>query len=87
LKAKSQAISTTFQPLFFKRDFDCIFRPKAESDSGSFRTPITVQSGHRFRLIPATFLVRPESEATLDIFSQKGHYASFLKMNEWPERG
>ena len=65
----------------------CIFRPKADSDSGSFRTPIPVQSGHRFRLIPAIFWGWPESEATLDNFLKMGHDASFLRRNEWPERG
>ena len=65
----------------------CIFRLKAASDSGSFRPPIPVQSGHRFRLIPAVFLGRSESEATLDNFFLMGHDSSFLRRKEWPERG
>jgi hypothetical protein len=32
----------------------CIFRVKADRDYGSFRILIPVQSGHRFRLNPAT---------------------------------
>jgi hypothetical protein len=45
------------------KDAGCIFRLKADSDSGSIRTPVPVQSGHRFRLIPATFSRCPESDA------------------------
>ena len=55
----------------------CIFRLKADSDSVSIRTPIPVQSGHRFRLIPATFLRGPESEAALDNLHKMGQDASF----------
>ena len=65
----------------------CIFRAKADSDSDSFRTPIPVQSGHRFRLIAATFLRGPESEAALDNFSRMGQDAFLERRIEWPERG
>jgi hypothetical protein len=65
----------------------CIFRSKAASDSGSFRPPIPVQSGHRFRLIPATYCSLPESEAALDNSRQLGQDASFERRSEWPERG
>ena len=65
----------------------CIFRLKADSDSVSIRTPIPVQSGHRFRLIPATFLRGPESEAALDKFLKMGQDASFERRSEWLERG
>jgi hypothetical protein len=65
----------------------CIFRLKADSDSVSIRTPIPVQSGHRFRLIPATFLRGPESEAALDNLPKMGQDASFERRSEWPERG
>jgi len=33
---------------------------------------IPAESGHRFRLIPATFLRFPESESTLDNFEEIG---------------
>ena len=65
----------------------CIFRLKADSDSVSIRTPIPFQSGHRFRLIPATFLRGPESEAALDNLPKMGQDASFERRSEWPERG
>ena len=39
----------------------CIFRPKVAIDSCSNRPLIPGESGHRFRLIPATFSEYPES--------------------------
>ena len=65
----------------------CIFRLKAYSDSGSIRTAVPFQSGHRFRLIPATFSMSPESDAALDNFRKMGQDASFERRHEWPERG
>jgi hypothetical protein len=70
-----------------EREFNCIFRLKADSDSGSIRTAVPVQSGHRFRLIPATFSRCPESDAALDNFDKMGQDASFGRRNEWLERG
>jgi len=65
----------------------CIFRSKAASDSGSIRPPVLVQSGHRFRLNPATFWTGPECEATLDNDSEMGQDISFKRRHKWPERG
>jgi len=65
----------------------CIFRPKAATDSGSIRPPIPVQSGHRFRLIPATFWEKPESETTLDNFEESGHDGASERRTAWHERG
>jgi hypothetical protein len=65
----------------------CIFRLKAASDSGSFRPPIPVQSGHRFRLNPVVYWGGPESEAALDNLQKMGQDASFERRSKWPERG
>ncbi len=60
--------------------------------SGRKRPVISEQSGHLFRLIPATLFELPESdqgEATLDNFKRISHH--FPSENErrkrWPERG
>ena len=70
----------------------CKFRPIPATDSDSFRPLIPVDSGHLFRFIPDTFLVKPESlmnEAALDNLKRKGHH--FPSENErrrrWPKRG
>lgn len=66
---------------------ECIFRLKAASDSGSKRPPVPVQSGHRFRLNPATIWTGPECEVTLDNYSEMGQDISFKRRHKWPERG
>ena len=65
----------------------CIFRSKAATCSGSKRPPVPVQSGHRFRLNPATIWTGPECEVTLDNYSKMGQDISFKRRHKWLERG
>jgi len=69
----------------------CIIRLKAAGESDSIRSLILVESGHRFRSYPATFLGIPESdldEVTLDNIKVISHHSPLKKRRTgWQERG
>jgi hypothetical protein len=73
------------------RVFDCIFRSKVAIDSDRNWPLIPVESGHRFRLMLATFYLSPESgdcEAALDNSGGMGHHVSSERRRRgWRKRG